>query len=641
MDESVGPHGEAEQHVAGCRRCRAFDEGAWRLRRLARYEVAPPVPDLLPEIMRRVGRELHRPDHRPPPAGPPIKPFPHRRIREIALAVAAGAVVGFVLTAGGLISPRSSSTAALAEEVPKDLVRAAADLQAYRATFHISELDWTRAVPHRTFVARLAFRAPESFSVRVTDTTPYPSDAWPRNDLRLVTDGRTWTVAGPNPCPRAALPACPEAAPMVRSIVRRVPFDAGSPMPTDVIVPMTVLAASDRVDVLGPDEVGGRPAIMVRLTYQDATPLFQYLRFLGSWRPFFPQDSVVVWLDRRTWFPLQYRAFPSPDPERRIWEAQNGLPREAAAQPVFSATATSLSTTPFPSATFRARGAAGAIDEGFHDAAPGAVEGLLAVSPAWTAGLPLWRSGSFPRSDARPFDESVLAFARGLSWITMTRVVGWHRAMPFGVGGFAEQVRLAGRRGVGFYEPASATDPRRVAVHTAAAEFLISSNLPRAVLLRVASTVPALGLPQPPSWRVHRWAGGSVEEGLAPAEVIRRAGFAVLLPRSLPLGHRSATAALARTPAGLGVTFVFRRQVAEPNGTMVTLFQAQGQSLPPPTAPDELVVPLRGTTARWSPDDHLLEWEEGGAYRSLAAPGLDLRAVLAVAQSLHAAGSGR
>ena len=40
---------------------------------------------------------------------------------------------------------------------------------------------------------------------------------------------------------------------------------------------------------------------------------------------------------------------------------------------------------------------------------------------------------------------------------------------------------------------------------------------------------------------------------------------------------------------------------------------------------------------RWSPGRHLLEWVDGGVYRSLSAPALDLPTLLRVARSLRSA----
>jgi hypothetical protein len=275
MDERFPVDPETERHVETCRACSRFAAGAWRIRDAARFEVAPPVPDMVPAIMERV-REGEA--DRILGWGPQPNPFLGwlRRRRATIAAAAAGVILGVVLTSGGLIPIESRvNTAALASEIPRDLIRAASGLDGYQATFDIVESNWAKAVPQRTFVADLSYLAPESLRVQVRDTTRYPSTAWPRNDLVMVTDGRSWEASGPDPCPSSSLPACPTAGPVRRSIVDRPPFDARTAMPTDVIVPMTVLAASDRVTVIGPDSVAGHHAVAVQLAYQDAASLFQ------------------------------------------------------------------------------------------------------------------------------------------------------------------------------------------------------------------------------------------------------------------------------------------------------------------------------------------------------------------------------
>jgi hypothetical protein len=544
-----------------------------------------------------------------------------------------------MLTGSGLILPTRVGTEALASEIPRRLVRAAVELHGYRATFDIQERDWTRAVPGRSFVADIAFRAPEYLRVRVTDTTSYPSAAWPRNDLLLQTDGRNWRASGPDPCPAPALPACPGDGPVVRTIRGRPPFDSQTSMPTDIIVPMTVLAAADRVDLVGSGEVAGRAAVAVELAYGDATPLFQYLRFLGSWRPFFPQDRVVIWLDRSTWFPLRYEVLPAPGQDRAQWAAQQGLPREEPGQPVFEATARRLVRSVPPLRLFSPRTGPDANDEGFRDeplSPLGSGAGSAPVRPRWTAGLRPWRYGTFDRTAARLYDESVLAYSRGLSLLTVTRVAGWSRRSLFGVGAFAEPVLLPSGHGVGYYEPATAIEPRRISLHTMVGEFLVVSNLPRATLLEVAGSLPVTGLPQPATWRIHRWSGGVVEQGLSPSEALRRAPFTALVPGSMPVGYRPAAAEVVRSRGVLGIAIDYRRPAAELGGTGFRLYQAVGQGLPPPNGP-EVEVLVRGVEARWSPDDGLLEWTEGRIYRSLSAPGLDLSSLVRVANSLHPA----
>jgi hypothetical protein len=625
MDEGTPIDQASAGHVAGCRSCAAFEAGAWRVRELSRFQVAPQVPDLAPRIMRIVEREAE------PPKGAPNRWGPQRRrglpLRLASAGLAAGFVIGAVLTGGGLIPRPARDTSALAASVPRQLVGAATAISAYRATFDITELHWTKSVPRRTFVADLAFRAPEEFRVSVRDTTRYPSTAWPRNELTLITDGRRWRITGPNPCPRQALPACPDRGPMTRTVDGRSPFDPGTIRPTDVIVPMTVLAAQQRVDVVGEDRVGGMPAVVVRLAYQDATPLFQYLRFLGSWRPFFPQDRVVLWLDASSWFPLRYEVYPAAGPERSLWATQNGLPRERPDRAVFSAAARPFDPKDVPRPSEFRVGGSSPVDAGFLDG-PG-----LAPVPSWTAGLRPWRTGSFARSAERPFDEALSSYAGGLSWITVTLVSGWTEHRPFGVGSFAEPVQLV--NGTGFYEAASAVDPRRVGMHTTVGEILVATNLPRAALLRVAGSLPLDALAQPASWRVQRWSGGVIETGLRAEVAAAEVPFDVALPRTLPAGYRPAAGTVGRAGAVSTVTILYRRAAAELDGVGLLLTESNAALMPPPEEAGVESISLRsGLSARWSPQRHLLEWIDGGGYRSLASGGLTLGELLAVARSM-------
>jgi hypothetical protein len=609
-----------------------------------RIEPSPPVPDLVPAIMARV-REEHAPQRTR--VIPRIPEFGRRQPsspvwRSVAAALVAGLVAGFLLS-GGLFPGGGSVPSALAQEIPHRLVDAAVGLHGYRATYDITERHWSPDVPVRTFVARIAFRAPERFLGAVHDTTRYPSAAWPRNDLTLVTNGPTWTAIGPDPCPAAAATACPGSSPAIHTVTGRPPFDTQTAIPTDVIVPMTVLAAQHRVRVVRPDSVGGRSAVEVALAYQDAQPLFTYLRFLGSWRSFYPQDRVALWLDRRTWFPLRYEVFPAPGPERALWAAQMGFPKEIPDRPVFTATVRSFSETAPPPGRFtpEVNGLPHAtpVDRGFRDVplarlarSPGAW-----IQPADTDGLEVTRAGRFEPSVTAPFQESVVAYSSGLAWATVTRVTGWNQRRLFGVGTLAEPVPLSGGS-VGYYEPATTRSPRRVAIHTAAGDLLVATNLPRASLFRIAGSLPEVGLPQPAGWRVHHWSGGVVRDGLTPAQAVNEAAFPVLLPRWLPSGYRPAIAQLVKTPTVQGVTIVFRRAAAELDGVGVKLYQARGQVLPPPESGAEEAVLVRGVAGRWSPDDHLLEWVEGGVYRSLTAPGQGLSSLLRIAVSLRAPG---
>jgi hypothetical protein len=659
MDDPIArplPEAEAD-HARTCPSCRAFAEGAWRIRKAARLAPAPGVPDLAPAIIGRVateeaGRTRPRPAPRLGlrPRGPGRSIGTARPLRRaVALGLAAGLLIGFVLTGGGILLRRTPASSALAAQIPDRLVGAAEGLRGYRATFDIVERDFAPAVPRRTFVASVAFKAPENMRVRVRDTTRYPPGPWTRNDLALTTNGRTWVATGPQPCPAGVPAPCPQAPRALQRVVHRPPFDQSTPMPTDTIVPMTVLAAADRVHVIGPGTIDGRAAVAVRLSYQDATPLLAYLHFLGDWRPFYPQDRVVVWLDRATWFPLSYQVYPGPGAERARWAAQAGLGAEPPSRPVFSATVRSFSRVVPSKALFVPPGPhSGApawrpslLNEGFVDLPLSDLGGggpHAPPRPSSTGGLRPVRYGELPPTEARPYRETEVAYANGLAWATVTRVTDWTERSPFGVGRFAQAVRLPGG-GRALYEPATSSEGRRLSLHTPEGEILLSTNLPLASLERLAASLSVRALPVPLGWRVHRWSGGVVEDGLPVPVAMRRAGFEALVPSWLPPGYRPASAELVRTPRVRGVTVDYRRPAAELDGVGLLLYQAAGQGLSPPTSVDEQSVTVAGTSGRWSPSSHELEWVSGGIYRSLTGPALELTTLLRVAASMRGVGS--
>jgi outer membrane lipoprotein-sorting protein len=636
-DGAVEPGEDA--HARTCPRCGPFAARAQRLRHGVRLAPAPEVPDLVPVIMVRV-REVRLGRSSGGEAPPrPARLRRARMARAIAAALVLGLVAGFAVTRSGLLPVRGPERA-LASSVPGALVRAATDLRGYRATFDMTERGWSPRVRTRTFVAAIAYRAPERLRITVTDTTRYPAGLAVRNDLFLVTDGRTWHTQGPEPCVSPQRGVCRDGG--GRTVVRRPPFDQQSPLPTDLIVPMTVLAAERRVPVIGTGTVAGRQAVRIDLPFEQTASLLQALEFMGSWRPFYPQDRATLWLDRATWFPLRYEIRPALGPERAMWAARAGLPHEPPDRPVFVASVRSLSTVVPQQALFHAPGdptrSLDAIDEGFMNLPIPSAAGWL--RPADVAGLTAVRYGRFVRTAERPYQEAVLAYARGLAWLTVSRVTGWRHADLFGVDGFAEAVALPGG-GTGYYEPATGPadgateDARRVALHTAVGEIVIESNLPRGTLLRVAGSLPARGLPEPAAWRVHRWPGGELIEGLSPVEAIRLAPFQTELPAVVGGGYRPVAAELSRVGGGTTITIAYRRPAADPGGTGLWLSQTAATALPPPTDPSEEQVALLGGLARWSPDRHLLEWVDGGVYHSLSADDLDLSALLLIAETMR------
>jgi hypothetical protein len=628
----------AAAHAETCPECRAFADGAARVRRAVRFEIAEPVPDLVGTVMTRVRAET--------PAGPVTVPMPvrrtmrpggpsgrrpaPRRVPRLVAAVVAGLVVGSVVTAAGLLPRRTPP--AVAADIPREIAAAAPGVTAYSAAFRIVERNWRPEVPEREFEAAVEFRGPEVFRVDVTDRTRYPAGLAAANDLSLRVQGDRWSLRGPQGCTAQAAPTCAPAPPVERSATGRPPFDADTPMPTDVVLPVLSLAGSDAVPVTGGGAILGRTAVRVEVSAEHAAPLFASFQVAGSWRPLYPADPVQLWLDREAWIPLRFEVRSAGGPDRDAWAAANGILPEPAGSPVLSGEVIRLSLgEPDVPARFFPGPDPRAVDRGFVDLEPPALAaqlGYAPLAPADTAGLAAYRSGRF--SD-RP--EAVLSYARGLSWLRITETRSHRAPAPFGgVSILAERVEVP-VGGVALYEPAGPNAGRRLSIHAAGWDAVLESNLPRAELLRVAGSLPVRGLEPPRAWLVRDLPGGGRVERVGLGEAVERAGFPVLVPRRLPPGTRFAAAELLTG----AVSFYYRRAGIESEGFALRVHQAAGVPLPPASGTDQVSVRVRAVTGRWSPVRHELEWIEAGAYRSLRAPWLDLADVLVIAASMEPA----
>lgn len=608
--------GALASHLATCPQCRTFQAGSSRLRELVRIEAAGSVPDLVPRIMAQVRPEavVRR---------LPVRPIRLRRPAawgRYAAAFVAG-VVAAALVAGGFPGIRRGPDPALATEIPRRIAQASNLVTSYRASFHIVELGFHPGVDRRVFDAEIAFRAPERFRAVVTDRTEYPSAAWPRNDLTLAVDADRWMLDAPRTCPRQSLPGCAVPGRDVTLIHGREPFDGEAPLPTDIVLPVGALAGTDRVRVVGQTEVLGRDVVVVELAHRDAAPLFGFLQAGGSWRPFYPHDRVLVSLDSDSWFPLAYEVRAVDSPVRALWSARNALPVEPPGSLLFRAEARSMD--PGPGASWRPRPETSASprDHGFRTSPAGALEtrvGYAPLLPADLRGLRSYRAG-VPTSSSRPSDEAVLSFTRGLSWLVLRETRSWTEPVLFGgLGVLAQPVHLPGG-GIGYYEPSTGVDGRRLAIHAPEWAVVMESNLPRSELVRIAASLPLRGRAVP-------WL-----DQTPVSRAVSSASYA-LLPRRLPDGYRPWTAQVGRD----SVTVFFRRAGAEPDGIGIRLHQAEGVALPPPLDPDVLAVQVRGLEGRYSPARGELEWVEDGIYRSVGGTALDLPALLDLARSLAA-----
>jgi outer membrane lipoprotein-sorting protein len=614
-----------ERHLAACESCRAFDAGAWRLREAARFGVAEPVPDLVSPIMRAVAAQasahrLRRPMRAPGGRGRVTA------LGAVAASVAVGVIAGS-LTVGGPWRPGDHTTLATAAEVSAGVAAAAERIDAYQATFAITESDPTGPAHRRDLTMSVAFRAPEQFRLDVTDHTPGADVRFAGDDLELIVNGDSSYQVAPSACP---IGVCPSRERVVRN---RLPFSSATPAPTDLILPVSTLVDAREMRVVRAGHVLGRDAIEVMLPFERARPLFPFLELGGRWRPFFPMDRVAIWLDRQSWFPLGYSVYPATGLARRAWELRFGMGPEPTAQPIFQVRAVSIDERAPGSSTFRIPYAPSPTNEGARavsiDALDEAVR-FTPVTPTVVDGLPLYRA-IVPETER---DAAVLTYSSGLSWLKLDETQASTGDAFFGpIGAHAREVRVAGL-GTAFYDPASIHHGRRLAIHTADGQDLyLETNLSRQRLLAAAAALNISAAPLPATWLTSSSPLGETRR-VTLDEAVTDVPFPLLVPASPPAGYTLTSVETVTVSGVPSVNLYFEADdgAAETGG--LRLHEEAASILPPGSAPHEFTVTVRGVTGRWTPDRHQLEWVDDGVYYSLDGGGLELADLAAVADGL-------
>jgi outer membrane lipoprotein-sorting protein len=629
--ERVGAAVDA--HAATCARCRAFEAGALRVRASVRVRPAEPVPDLVGSIMTRVAAEARvRP--RPRTSMPGLdrpRTGRSRRLAPVLAATIAGVMAGSVVVGGPW--QRSANTPIAAAAVVAGVQATAPTLDSFAATFAITEHGLSPDVPERRLRMDVAFLAPQRFRLDVHDETLYPSTRWTPTDLTFIADGSSTYRSGATGCP-ADLPAggCP---PTRTTITTHSAYSVRAPAPADLVLPLTTFSSADGIQVLGTDRVAGRDAIRVQLTFARAQALFPFLQLGGTWRPFFDDDRVELWLDASGWFPLRYTVYPSTDPARTPWELRFGIPHEPTDRPIFDVRLSSLDPDAPDPATFEVPGWSSARSVPLASF-PRRV-GYLPVTPTSPGALTL-SSAVVPPGDDPDAPRSVLLYTDGMAYVRIGERPDWTAPRLFGpVDQAAQQVDLSGG-GVAYYEPAGDGLGRRLAIHASTTNVFLESNLPRAQLLTLASSLPVRGETLPDTWRTLTGSGISIEQ-VAPDVALARSPIAVALPPTLPAGYVPASGQVVSntTTAGpdvIAVSFVFRQRQSDAVGGPIVLHVQAGATLPPASSADQVVVSIDGAPARWTPGRGQLEWIAGGAYLSLeGGPGLP--ALLALASQVR------
>lgn len=604
-----------EDHVAGCASCSAFERGALQVRTAVRIRAAESVPDLTDRIMATVARGTERPARRPFRSGRPVRP---RRFVPVIAAAIAGLMVGSLLVGGPW---RAHPHTAWASEIELGVRQAAPSIDAFQGSYTITERGLAPDVPERTLTMDLAFLAPQRFRLDVHDDTVYPSNAWTPTNLTYVENMPATYLSGPSGCLGTVQPVdCARG-----TTIAKARYSSAPPVPADLIVPLATLGSVDGIQVIGEAELDGHDTVQVQMPFSRAGPLFPFLSLGGTWRPFFADDPVTVWLDTTGWYPVQMQITPSPDAARKDWEMRFGLPHEATGTPILDVSLGSVSDSRPDPAVFRIHGR--------HVVSPVDMPRVFGYTPAEpTAPAPLSLVAAIAPKRAPSAPTSVLLYADGLDYLRVAEDRRWSGPGPFGpIGLEAEQVRLPGV-GPALYEPSGDGLGRRLSLHAAGTDLFLESNLSRDELLAIASTIGVHATPLPTSWRVVH-AGDLTLVRADPRSSLRTMGVdpGVL---SLPDGYVPASATRSvEQGVAVGMTVTFRQRDSDSMGPPLQIHVGTARDTAIDAAPDPERVSIGTTSARYSQSGSVVAWTHEG--RSWSVQGdVDLAHLVAIASSV-------
>jgi hypothetical protein len=603
-----------EAHVATCPDCSAFERRALQVRTAVRIRPAESVPDLTDRIMAAVARGSARPAR----GFRPRRPIRPRALVPAIAAAIAGLLVGSLVVGGPWDAhPR----VAWASEIELGVRGAAPSVEAFQGSYTITERGLAPVVPERTLSMDVAFLAPQRFRLDVHDETVYPSNAWTPTNLTYVENMPATYLSGPSGCLGTLQPVdCAST-----TTITKAPYSAAPPVPADLVVPLATLGSVDGVQVLGEEQVDGHDTVRVQMPFSRAGPLFPFLQLGGTWRPFFADDVVTVWLDTAGWYPVRSEISPSPEPARKDWEMRFGLPHESPDAPILDVTLGSVATTPPDPSVFRIQGR-----KVVPPAEMGTVFGYTPAAPAEPAPLSLVAAIAPPPGPAAP--TSVLLYADGLDYLRVAEDPRWSGPGPFGpVGLDAEQVTLP-HVGPALYEPAGEGLGRRLSIHTPTTDLFVESNLSRDELFSIASTLDVSAAPIPVRWRVAH-AGTLTLARTDPSAALRAMGLDTTT-LALPTGYLPASATRSvEQGTEVGMTVTFRQPDSDAVGPPVLVHMGSVRDAAADSAPDPQRVSIGTTTGRYSASASELTWTDAG--RSWSVQGdLDLAQLVTIASSV-------
>lgn len=570
-DEGRSPDEPALAHLETCADCSAFATRIGSLDRLLAPQAFDRAPDIAPVVMQRLARP-----------------------KSTWWSVAAAVVVGLLV--GGLIGGIGTRLDTVHASDLGDLFhRAGTGLEGLGADLLIVERGAHPSVPERVYVGSISYDAPEQLDIDLIDTTDYPDERWPGNDMSLsIVDGDMVIVAGSS-CPVAAQPEC-LVAPTTHALRDQSPFDEGVLIPLEIVNPARTLSMPGGLEVLGITELGGRPSIQTTSTVA-AVELISSITARGAWRDLHPTDPVVMWLDEETLVPLRIEVFAADSFERDLWQLRRGYQDEPAAdQPIFIVELANLSTGPH---RVQATVPVDAPSRGFVD---GEVD---LTEPDIPEGFEPHRRGHWTLTDGGLVE--VASWSDGRSWLKVEATRDWGGLSLFGLSSpFVEPVSL-GSGSLGYLSPGGNT----LAIHGEEVDVAVTGSVPRELLIDIASSLGIHGRAVPPTWLQASIIG---LDDLPPGTLVPEAeGWSVL-------GRVENGQTTILLTAGGARNVVVTQQTSE--------------RLAPPTGPDFYEVEVRGASGRYDANASTLEWIEDDQRIRLTSDTVEMAVLVELASTM-------
>ena len=633
--------GDVDAHVGACPDCGRFASDIRRIRSQLRVEIIDEVPDVAAAVVGTLRAEPTGQGQAgargPTPPRRGTTPAAHHRRRpgrratrvhrvpRLAAAAAVAALAGVVagVSVVGLgTEPRSPAAA----DVPDLVMAAQHGIDAVESHFVLTQAgDGAEDGGERSFAGQLVYRAPESLSLTVRETTPdVPGNE--RADGELVVDGEAdrWWQRTARACSAAAgRVRCPdEPQPWIRSVTGREPFSSAAPVPLELVSPVDSFALAAAPASLGTRTIAGHRAVGLVATAGQAAPLLQGLSSAVELRPVHPADTVELWLDDQHLVPLAL-VVRAPDARPpRAWPGPGGA-RDRTGEVVLTMTATEVRINgAVDDDALRAPAGADVetVDGGFRAAPPD--DPTVAAAPVpdqLPSGFRAHRSGTVAAPGGPPV--AVRSWSDGRAWLTVRATTAWPGGRLFGDLGADVRAVDLGPAGTGYAN----SDGRQIGLHGDRLDLVVSGSLPADQLAAVAADLGVLGLPVPGGWAEASTAdladATAAVPGLLSATALDGFGDPAIRVSGDPAGG---SATVTQVFAGAG-----RRAVG--------LTQRPGDVLAPPTAGDEAGVTVRGRAGRYSHRNGELEWVEGGNTLSLRSDTLTLAELLIIAARLEPA----